>query len=292
MALACTAPPGSWCNGTVVIALWTRSDPKPTSSAAALRALAAGEVGGCCCSLCEAACASSPVYSCESCTGAATRGCAACYFTARSYHGTYGDCWESPPSPPWLPPLPPHPLLPPALPLVAATRSSPSAPPAPPSVPVQSKRDTGDHAPLPSDSTQSKASLPTFVLALTCVVGLTWLLRVVACYRYRSRYRRRQVRQPATEPTTVVEIEALATRTVQKPLASEGDNELPECAICISAFAPGESVAQLPCGHEFHATCISTWLATTSNPVRLCPLCKKPACSPCRPSSDPPARTA
>lgn len=44
-----------------------------------------------------------------------------------------------------------------------------------------------------------------------------------------------------------------------------------ECSICISDFAIGDNVRQLPsCGHTFHRSCIDLWLLRCAS----CPLCK------------------
>ncbi|CAL4900990.1 unnamed protein product [Urochloa decumbens] len=45
-----------------------------------------------------------------------------------------------------------------------------------------------------------------------------------------------------------------------------------ECAICLAAFARGESVRVLPrCSHGFHARCIDRWLAARPT----CPTCRQ-----------------
>jgi len=43
-----------------------------------------------------------------------------------------------------------------------------------------------------------------------------------------------------------------------------------ECAICKEEFCISESVKQLPCGHNYHDTCISPWLETRNS----CPVCR------------------
>lgn len=45
-----------------------------------------------------------------------------------------------------------------------------------------------------------------------------------------------------------------------------------ECVVCLEEYVDGESkVMSLPCGHEFHAECITPWLV---NRRRTCPICK------------------
>mmetsp|Transcript_96895 Transcript_96895/g.216079 ORF Transcript_96895/g.216079 Transcript_96895/m.216079 type:complete len:351 (+) Transcript_96895:26-1078(+) len=42
------------------------------------------------------------------------------------------------------------------------------------------------------------------------------------------------------------------------------------CAICRESFATGEVLRLLPCNHEFHETCIITWLQSNNT----CPICR------------------
>ncbi|TKA82272.1 hypothetical protein B0A49_00425 [Cryomyces minteri] len=45
-----------------------------------------------------------------------------------------------------------------------------------------------------------------------------------------------------------------------------------ECVVCLEEYVDGVSrVMSLPCGHEFHAECITPWLTTRH---RTCPICK------------------
>lgn len=45
-----------------------------------------------------------------------------------------------------------------------------------------------------------------------------------------------------------------------------------ECVVCLEEYVDGQSkVMKLPCGHEFHAECITPWLTTRR---RTCPICK------------------
>ncbi|CAE8680067.1 unnamed protein product, partial [Polarella glacialis] len=39
-----------------------------------------------------------------------------------------------------------------------------------------------------------------------------------------------------------------------------GDFEVSTCMVCLADFIDGELLSSLPCGHSFHAACISNWL--------------------------------
>ena len=47
------------------------------------------------------------------------------------------------------------------------------------------------------------------------------------------------------------------------------EDELANCSICLCEYEDGERIVKLPCSHEYHDDCVSSW---TSNHVR-CPLC-------------------
>ncbi|CAL5082766.1 unnamed protein product [Urochloa decumbens] len=65
--------------------------------------------------------------------------------------------------------------------------------------------------------------------------------------------------------------EAALRKLPTVPFAGEGEEERPECAICLAEFARGDEVRVLPpCGHAFHAACVDTWLLCTST----CPSCR------------------
>ncbi|KAI5068954.1 hypothetical protein GOP47_0015255 [Adiantum capillus-veneris] len=50
--------------------------------------------------------------------------------------------------------------------------------------------------------------------------------------------------------------------------------EFSTCAICLEDYRQGERLRILPCGHEFHETCIDQWLTTQRC---FCPICKTDA---------------
>ncbi|KAF6160062.1 hypothetical protein GIB67_032899 [Kingdonia uniflora] len=49
------------------------------------------------------------------------------------------------------------------------------------------------------------------------------------------------------------------------------------CSVCIEEFVgDGKDAKQMPCGHIYHSTCISSWLSRHNS----CPLCRSPLALP------------
>ncbi|XP_011650093.1 E3 ubiquitin-protein ligase RNF115 [Cucumis sativus] len=42
------------------------------------------------------------------------------------------------------------------------------------------------------------------------------------------------------------------------------------CAVCMEDFLPDEGGKQIPCGHVYHQSCLSSWLSIRDS----CPLCR------------------
>ncbi|GFS07197.1 E3 ubiquitin-protein ligase RNF12 [Elysia marginata] len=72
------------------------------------------------------------------------------------------------------------------------------------------------------------------------------------------------------KPKTVSEnvLEKLKTETVG-PGGVGAENDVVLCAICMDPYVAGDTRKFLPCGHDFHATCVDTWLKNSS---MNCPL--------------------
>jgi len=64
-------------------------------------------------------------------------------------------------------------------------------------------------------------------------------------------------------PTSKEFIDSLPERLVR-------DEEEEECPVCLKHFDQDDELKSLPCGHEFHTTCLMPWLNKTSS----CPLCR------------------
>ncbi|KAL8782059.1 MAG: hypothetical protein Q9213_005731 [Squamulea squamosa] len=60
--------------------------------------------------------------------------------------------------------------------------------------------------------------------------------------------------------------------TASNPKRRQYHGKQVECVVCLEEYVDGQSkVMSLPCGHEFHAECITPWLTTRR---RTCPICK------------------
>ncbi|PAA56101.1 hypothetical protein BOX15_Mlig029726g1 [Macrostomum lignano] len=44
------------------------------------------------------------------------------------------------------------------------------------------------------------------------------------------------------------------------------------CAVCLDEFQRGEELRVLPCSHQYHPSCVDTWLMASAT----CPLCVRP----------------
>ncbi|KXZ41139.1 hypothetical protein GPECTOR_736g895 [Gonium pectorale] len=49
------------------------------------------------------------------------------------------------------------------------------------------------------------------------------------------------------------------------------DGAAASCSVCLEELVCGEVLKRLPCGHEFHAGCVDTWLRTKA----CCPICQR-----------------
>jgi len=61
-----------------------------------------------------------------------------------------------------------------------------------------------------------------------------------------------------------------ATAVTVSPSPPSAEDEHSACAICVSAYEPGDVLRTLPCLHRFHRDCIDPWLSLKP----LCPVCK------------------
>ncbi|KAK9322595.1 hypothetical protein V1517DRAFT_307868 [Lipomyces orientalis] len=108
-------------------------------------------------------------------------------------------------------------------------------------------------------------------LLFLLVSPLLSLSLIYALLIFHRRYKRMRDRAPKAF------VENLPTRIWGTEANTNGREKLwgsaAECVICLEDYVPGQSrVMQLPCGHEFHATCITPWLTLRK---RTCPICKR-----------------
>ncbi|KAI9753739.1 MAG: Para-hydroxybenzoate--polyprenyltransferase, mitochondrial precursor (PHB:polyprenyltransferase) [Chaenotheca gracillima] len=80
--------------------------------------------------------------------------------------------------------------------------------------------------------------------------------------------RSRPIVIPDTPPTNEAEKPSMASSEWRRRYTGKQV----ECVVCLEEYVDGISrVMSLPCGHEFHADCITPWLTTRR---RTCPICK------------------
>ncbi|EPE04558.1 ring-9 protein [Ophiostoma piceae UAMH 11346] len=80
------------------------------------------------------------------------------------------------------------------------------------------------------------------------------------------------LQRPRSRTTTGVPgDERRTTITVPAPPPHRPRYFQSECVVCLEDYVAGDRVMSLPCGHEFHAACITPWLTTRR---RTCPICK------------------
>ncbi|XP_078440276.1 RING/U-box superfamily protein isoform X2 [Wolffia australiana] len=68
-------------------------------------------------------------------------------------------------------------------------------------------------------------------------------------------------------------VEHIPLRTYQNRGGQK--DEAVQCYICLLEYEEGDPVRVLPCGHEFHQSCVDKWLKEVH---RVCPLCRGDVC--------------
>lgn len=54
--------------------------------------------------------------------------------------------------------------------------------------------------------------------------------------------------------------------------ANDAACEDAQCSICLEEYEEGDKLIALPCGHRFHANCVTSWFRTSAD--MACPLCR------------------
>ena len=85
-------------------------------------------------------------------------------------------------------------------------------------------------------------------------------------------------------PSSTKELQGAPSPAPAGAYATDGAKATKECAICLTNFAPGDEVRELPCGHVFRKACIDEWLLKRGRlkpdaqqivaGMASCPLCK------------------
>jgi hypothetical protein len=123
--------------------------------------------------------------------------------------------------------------------------------------------------------------LPVFLLfvLLLCFLSiflLRDLLRFFSLWLRRRRHRRFQAdaatdEEDAPAPRKPSGLDPSVIASFPTVMFEAGSAAAPaECAVCLSEFAPGDTVRPLACRHAFHAACIDSWLGAHTT----CPVCR------------------
>lgn len=107
------------------------------------------------------------------------------------------------------------------------------------------------------------------VIVVVILSPTVMMIFIYVLWRIRQRQRRKQ----DIAPQQVVG--NLATKIFFE--SKRQGNEPQECAIRLEDYADEDELRILPCKHEFHITCIDSWLTTRK---KFCPICKRDICAP------------
>jgi len=122
-----------------------------------------------------------------------------------------------------------------------------------------------------SDSCQEARALWIYVIV---TVGLTLSLPVFLCIVFCICLPClfmfvRMMRKPRTASSTAVR--SLKTRKFVENSGNIELGDMQRCVICLQDYKQDEEIKTLPCGHEYHSTCVDPWLARHN---RTCPTCR------------------
>ncbi|KAA8531986.1 hypothetical protein F0562_006872 [Nyssa sinensis] len=99
------------------------------------------------------------------------------------------------------------------------------------------------------------------------VISLLVIVSVLAAFFFTRNRRRNQQGISHQLYSKVVEVLPCFTFSTARLSSYTGET----CAICLEDYKDGESLRVLPCHHEFHASCVDSWLTKWGT---FCPVCK------------------
>jgi len=102
---------------------------------------------------------------------------------------------------------------------------------------------------------------PYLITFITVVASGIVILSVFMFYRYRRRHNFNDPLLPILRPVDLVGV----------PYDPVKFKDSTQCCICLEEFNTESTVAELPCKHVFHKSCVEVWLTQKSS----CPLCKQ-----------------
>lgn len=109
------------------------------------------------------------------------------------------------------------------------------------------------------------------ILILPCILGTR-----SAFVGLRMRYNKYRNLEATAGPPKAEQIEADSTELSKIPgycYYADPEKESEVCTICLTAYEEYDNLCRLKCQHQFHRTCLHTWLAINF----ICPNCKQKA---------------
>jgi len=118
------------------------------------------------------------------------------------------------------------------------------------------------------NSTYCKSCPGLYRLSLAVIFTAVARLLMTLIVFYHSFPPRFQGVQPTPKPRGATQ-ELIDTMEITSYSPDLFDGQETSCAVCLSEFEWDDILRRLPCGHNFHRTCIDKWLKRN----KVCPLC-------------------
>ncbi|KAK4745743.1 hypothetical protein SAY87_012055 [Trapa incisa] len=128
----------------------------------------------------------------------------------------------------------------------------------------------GHHDPNSSDDTNARASISRIVMLAEA------LFEVMDEIHQQSVVLSSQpsISSIGSVPAPNEVVDSLCTKLYAR-LATQKNEDVAQCYICLVEYDEGDSIRILPCRHEFHRICVDKWLKEIH---RVCPLCRQDIC--------------
>jgi len=121
---------------------------------------------------------------------------------------------------------------------------------------------------------QAMYALSMFFMTLPVLLCLLFVPLACCCFPCFVRFLLAiRVTDPPIVGATARDLELLPSKAFDpNTFQISEDDKVPQCAICLSSYVPGEMLRELPCDsrHHFHQACVDDWLKLNAT----CPVCR------------------